>query len=61
MRVIFISCANSTSHSSTAPVIGASKMNHLDDALKALDLSLDAETMRFLEEPYRPKAVVAMD
>ena len=45
----------------TAPVIGMSKPHHLDDALKSLDLKLDAETMKFLEEPYRPKAVVAMD
>ncbi len=45
----------------TAPVIGASKMSHLDDALKALDVTLDAQTMTLLEEPYKPKAVVAMD
>lgn len=45
----------------TAPVIGVSKPNHLDDALKALDLKLDAAAMKFLEEPYRAKPVVAMD
>lgn len=45
----------------TAPVIGVSKQNHLDDALKALDVKLDAEQMKFLEEPYKPKPVVAMD
>ena len=45
----------------TSPTIGVSKPHHLDDALKALDVKLDAETMAFLEEPYRPKPVVAMD
>ncbi len=45
----------------TAPVIGVSKPNHLDDALNALGVTLDAGTMKYLEEPYRPKAVVAMD
>ena len=41
----------------TAPIVGASKMSHLDDALSALDVALDAETIAFLEEPYRVKAV----
>jgi aryl-alcohol dehydrogenase-like predicted oxidoreductase len=41
----------------TAPIIGASKAHHFDDALKALDLKLDAETMKYLEEPYRAKPV----
>jgi 1-deoxyxylulose-5-phosphate synthase len=41
----------------TAPIVGASKMSHLDDALSALDMVLDAETIAFLEEPYRVKAV----
>jgi len=45
----------------TSPTIGVSKPHHLDDAIKALDIKLDAETMAFLEEPYRPKPVVAMD
>src|SRR5581483_10707050 len=45
----------------TSPVIGVSKMSHLDDAIKALDVKLDAGQMTFLEEPYRPKPVVAMD
>ena len=41
----------------TAPIIGASKPHHLDDALAALALKLDAETIARLEEPYRAKAV----
>ena len=41
----------------TAPIIGASKPHHIDDALAALALKLDAKTIARLEEPYRPKAV----
>jgi aryl-alcohol dehydrogenase-like predicted oxidoreductase len=41
----------------TAPIVGATKMSHLDDALSALDVALDTETIAFLEEPYRVKAV----
>ncbi|HZB25126.1 MAG TPA: aldo/keto reductase [Vicinamibacterales bacterium] len=37
-----------------APIIGASKMSHLDDALEALDLTLSDEESRRLEELYEP-------
>jgi aryl-alcohol dehydrogenase-like predicted oxidoreductase len=43
----------------TSPIVGASKPQHLDDALKALDLILDSETVKYLEEPYRSKPVAA--
>jgi aryl-alcohol dehydrogenase-like predicted oxidoreductase len=42
----------------TAPIIGASKPHHLADAVAALELKLDSETLAKLEAPYRPKAVV---
>lgn len=42
----------------TAPIIGASKPTHLDDAVAALSLKLDAEDMKTLEEPYKPKRVM---
>lgn len=42
----------------TAPIIGASKPHHLEDAVAALKLKLDAETIAKLEAPYKPKAVV---
>jgi aryl-alcohol dehydrogenase-like predicted oxidoreductase len=42
----------------TAPIVGASKPHHLDDAVAALSLKLDARTIARLEEPYQPKAVV---
>ncbi len=42
----------------SAPIIGASKMNHLDDALAALDVKLDADEVKALEEPYEPHRVL---
>lgn len=41
----------------TAPIIGASKPHHLEDAVAALALKLDPELIQRLEAPYRPKAV----
>ncbi len=42
----------------TAPIVGASKMPHLDEALKALRIKLSAEECAFLEEPYQPHRVL---
>jgi aryl-alcohol dehydrogenase (NADP+) len=42
----------------TAPIVGASKMQHLDQALAALEIALSTEEMALLEEPYRPHAVL---
>ena len=41
----------------TAPIIGASKMSHLEDAIAAAEIKLTAEEIAYLEEPYKPKAV----
>ena len=41
----------------TAPIIGASKMSHLDDAIAAADIKLTADEVKYLDEPYQPKAV----
>lgn|SRR5512143_2599670 len=41
-----------------APIIGATKLQHLDDALGALDVTLSASEIEALEAPYRSKAVV---
>jgi 1-deoxyxylulose-5-phosphate synthase len=38
----------------TAPIIGASKLHHLDDAVASLSLKLTAEEIATLEEPYTP-------
>lgn len=38
----------------TAPIVGATKRRHLDDAIAALDVTLTAEEIMALEAPYRP-------
>jgi aryl-alcohol dehydrogenase (NADP+) len=40
-----------------APIIGASKMSHLEDAIAAASIMLTDEEVKYLEEPYRPKPV----
>ena len=42
----------------TAPIIGASKMLHLDDAIAALNLKLSSDELKALEEPYQPHRVL---
>ena len=41
----------------TAPIVGATKPVHLEEALAAVDLTLAAEEVAALEAPYRPHAV----
>jgi aryl-alcohol dehydrogenase-like predicted oxidoreductase len=41
----------------TAPIIGATKLEHLDVAVRAVELELTAEEVARLEAPYRPHAV----
>jgi aryl-alcohol dehydrogenase-like predicted oxidoreductase len=41
----------------TAPIVGASKPHHLDEAAAALDVSLSAGEIASLEEPYVPHAI----
>ncbi len=42
----------------SAPIIGASKMAHLDQAIDALKIHLDESEMKLLEEPYEPHPVL---
>jgi aryl-alcohol dehydrogenase-like predicted oxidoreductase len=42
----------------TAPIIGATKAHHLEDAVKALEVSLTIEEIAQLEEPYKPHKVL---
>ena len=42
----------------TAPIIGASKPKHLEDALAALSLQLTASELKALAEPYEPHPVL---
>jgi aryl-alcohol dehydrogenase-like predicted oxidoreductase len=45
----------------TAPIIGASKPRHLDDAVAALGLGLTPAEIATLEEPYIPHRVAGFD
>ncbi|MGI9078646.1 MAG: aldo/keto reductase [Gemmatimonadaceae bacterium] len=40
-----------------APIVGATKLEHLDSAVKALDLELSGEEITALETPYQPHGV----
>jgi aryl-alcohol dehydrogenase (NADP+) len=42
----------------TAPIVGASKMPHLDDAISALSLKLDEDELKSLSEPYKPHSIL---
>lgn len=42
----------------TAPIIGASQISHLEEAVGALDLKLSPEEAAFVEAPYRPHPVL---
>jgi aryl-alcohol dehydrogenase (NADP+) len=42
----------------TAPIVGASKTSHLDDAVAALRVKLDDAEMKALAEPYRPHPIL---
>ena len=44
----------------TAPIVGATKLCHLDDAVAALALKLTPEELEALEEPYVPHAVAGI-
>ena len=44
----------------TAPVVGATKLHHIEGAAKAADLTLTAEERTYLEEPYVPHALVGV-
>jgi len=44
----------------TAPVVGATKLHHIEGAAKAVDLTLAADELAYLEEPYVPHALVGV-
>ncbi len=45
----------------TAPIVGATKMQHIDDAVAALSVKLSDEEAKRLEEPYVPHAVAGFE
>ena len=44
----------------TAPVVGATKLHHVDGAAKAVDLILTDDEIAYLEEPYVPHRLVGI-
>jgi aryl-alcohol dehydrogenase (NADP+) len=44
----------------TSPIVGASKLSHLDDAIAALEIRLSADDIALLEEPYQPHTVLGL-
>lgn len=44
----------------TSPIVGATKLHHLEDAVAAVSLKLTAEEVKALEEPYVPHPVLGL-
>lgn len=44
----------------TSPVVGATKLHHIEGAAKAVELELTAEETAYLEEPYVPHALAGV-
>jgi 1-deoxyxylulose-5-phosphate synthase len=44
----------------TAPIVGASKLPHLEQAVEAASIRLDPQQIKTLEEPYRPHPVMGI-
>ena len=44
----------------TSPVVGATKLHHIEGAVKAVDLKLTDEDIHYLEEAYVPHALVGV-
>lgn len=44
----------------TASVVGTTKLQHIEDAVKAVELTLTADEIAFLEEPYIPYNLVGV-
>ena len=45
----------------TAPIVGASTLSHLDEAVASLTIKLSPEDEAFVEEPYQPHPVLGFD
>jgi len=44
----------------SSPIVGATKLEHLDEAVAALDIQLSEEEVAILEAPYRPHQVIGI-
>jgi aryl-alcohol dehydrogenase-like predicted oxidoreductase len=45
----------------TAPIVGATKLKHLDDAIAAVDIELSTDEVAILEAPYRAHPVKGLE
>ncbi|HXZ89570.1 MAG TPA: aldo/keto reductase, partial [Candidatus Dormibacteraeota bacterium] len=45
----------------TAPIIGATKAQHIEEAVEALAVKLDSDDIKRLEEPYKPHQVIGIE
>jgi 1-deoxyxylulose-5-phosphate synthase len=45
----------------TAPIVGATKLTQLDDALASLEIALSEDEVSQLEAPYKPHPVIGID
>jgi len=44
----------------TAPIIGATKPHHLEEAVKALEVRLGEDEIKYLEDPYQPHPILGI-
>jgi aryl-alcohol dehydrogenase (NADP+) len=42
----------------TSPIIGATKVEHIEEAVASIDVKLDAEEMKRLEAEYKPHPIL---
>jgi aryl-alcohol dehydrogenase (NADP+) len=42
----------------TAPIIGATKVKHVEDAVASIEIQLNSDDMKYLEEPYQPSRIL---
>jgi aryl-alcohol dehydrogenase-like predicted oxidoreductase len=42
----------------TAPIIGTTSLDKLKDLIDAVDIKLSEEEVKYLEEPYKPTAII---
>jgi aryl-alcohol dehydrogenase-like predicted oxidoreductase len=56
-----IAIAWSLSHPNECPILGLSSTKRIDEAVASLKVKLSPEEIQYLEEPYVPKAVSAME
>lgn len=40
-----------------APIVGSTKLSHLEEAIEAAQIKLTEEQLKFISEPYQPQAI----